>query len=119
MRQMRWAKLNERVVLGFLTDVDKSRKCESIVPDRHVESTNSKGGTENMKSKTVAAGVGNMEHETAESEQIQHELVEGPSREEIRHRAYELHLERGCIHGWDQDDWLQAERELLEKYQAS
>jgi hypothetical protein len=72
-----------------------------------------------MKSKTVAAGMGNMEHETAESEQIQPELVEGPSREEIRHRAYELHLERGRIHGWDQDDWLQAERELMEKYPAS
>ena len=72
-----------------------------------------------MKSKTVAAGVETMEHETAESEQIQHKLVEGPRREEIRRRAYELHLERGCIHGRDQDDWFQAERELSEKYQAS
>ena len=70
-----------------------------------------------MKSKTVAAGMENMEHEAPESE-LQHGLVEGPSREEIRHRAYELHLERGCIHGCDQDDWLQAERELLERYRS-
>lgn len=47
-----------------------------------------------MKSKTVAEGIEKMEHERAESEQSQHEFVEGPSREEIRHRAYELHLER-------------------------
>ena len=71
-----------------------------------------------MKSKAVAASMENIEHSIAESEQTQPELVNGPSLEEIQHRAYEIYLERGCVHGWDQDDWLQAERELLEKYQA-
>jgi Protein of unknown function (DUF2934) len=33
--------------------------------------------------------------------------------EEIGLRAYEIFLQRGSIHGWDLDDWLQAERELL------
>jgi len=41
------------------------------------------------------------------------ELYE-PAREEIERRAYELYLERGEIPGFDQDDWLQAERELKE-----
>ena len=27
-------------------------------------------------------------------------------------RAYDLYLARGCAHGRDVDDWLQAEREL-------
>jgi len=27
-------------------------------------------------------------------------------------------IERDCVHGRDQDDWLQAERELVEKYHA-
>jgi hypothetical protein len=71
-----------------------------------------------MKSKAVAASMENAGHEIAESGQTQPELAGGPSLEEIRHRAYEIHLERGCVHGCDQDDWLQAERELLEKYQA-
>jgi hypothetical protein len=31
---------------------------------------------------------------------------------EIAHRAFELYCERGCQHGHDLDDWLQAEREL-------
>ena len=35
-----------------------------------------------------------------------------PSREEIRLRAYEIHLERGGLPGNELDDWLQAEREL-------
>lgn len=39
-------------------------------------------------------------------------LAEGPSREQIAHRAYELFLARGSEHGHDQEDWLQAEREL-------
>jgi len=34
-------------------------------------------------------------------------------REEIALRAYHIFLQRGSIHGWDVDDWLAAERELL------
>ena len=36
-------------------------------------------------------------------------------RAEIARRAYELYLERGCVAGEDLDDWLKAEREVLEK----
>ena len=43
----------------------------------------------------------------------------GPSLAEIRERAFEIHIERGGIHGCDLDDWLQAERELQEKYNKS
>lgn len=31
-------------------------------------------------------------------------------------RAYQLFVERGCTHGFDLEDWLQAEREMLFKY---
>jgi hypothetical protein len=34
------------------------------------------------------------------------------SVEEIRVRAYEIHLEHGDLPGSELDDWLQAEREL-------
>ena len=40
-----------------------------------------------------------------------------PSLAEIRQRAFEIHIERGGIHGCDLDDWLQAERELQGKVQ--
>ena len=43
----------------------------------------------------------------------------GPSLAEIRERAFEIHIERGGIHGCDLDDWLQAQRELQEKYNKS
>jgi hypothetical protein len=39
-----------------------------------------------------------------------------PTPEEIRQRAYEIHIERGGFYGCDMDDLLQAERELQEKY---
>jgi hypothetical protein len=42
-----------------------------------------------------------------------------PTPEEIRRRAFEIHIERGGIHGCDLDDWMQAEHELQEKYSAS
>jgi hypothetical protein len=35
---------------------------------------------------------------------------------EIRQRAFEIHIERGGIHGCDLEDWLQAEREFREKH---
>jgi len=35
--------------------------------------------------------------------------------EEIELRAYQLYEERGGAHGQDVEDWLQAERELVEK----
>jgi hypothetical protein len=38
--------------------------------------------------------------------------TEGPSREEIAQRAYELYLARGGADGSEQEDWLHAEREL-------
>jgi hypothetical protein len=43
----------------------------------------------------------------------------GTTLAEIRQRAFEIHIERGGIHGCDLDDWLQAERELREKYNKS
>ena len=48
------------------------------------------------------------------------EIVEEarPTLAEIRERAFEIHIEGGGIHGCDLDDWLQAERELQEKYKG-
>jgi hypothetical protein len=43
-----------------------------------------------------------------ESERLPH-LV---SEQEIRERAYEIYLQRGAQAGHEQEDWLQAEREL-------
>ena len=37
----------------------------------------------------------------------------------IRHRAYELYLQRGMAHGHDVDDWLQAEAEFVHGHSTS
>jgi hypothetical protein len=37
-------------------------------------------------------------------------------RDKIAVRAYGYFLERGGADGWDLDDWLQAERELLDEF---
>jgi hypothetical protein len=37
-----------------------------------------------------------------------------PTIEQIRLRAYELYLSRGATHGNEVEDWLNAERELME-----
>lgn len=37
-----------------------------------------------------------------------------PTYEQIAARAYQIYLERGCQHGHDSDDWLQAEYELMQ-----
>ncbi|MGA2354119.1 MAG: DUF2934 domain-containing protein [Terriglobales bacterium] len=33
--------------------------------------------------------------------------------EQVRRRAYELYVERGSVDGFEVEDWLQAEAELL------
>lgn len=43
-------------------------------------------------------------------------ITDGPTPEEIRQRAFEIHIERGGLYGCDLDDWLQAERELQQKH---
>ncbi len=40
------------------------------------------------------------------------EKLPAPAREEIARRAYAIFRARGGTHGYDIDDWLQAEREL-------
>jgi hypothetical protein len=37
----------------------------------------------------------------------------GSLREMIEHRAYELFIKRGGVHGYHMEDWMQAEREVL------
>jgi hypothetical protein len=37
--------------------------------------------------------------------------------EQIRQRAYQLYEERGCQHGFEQEDWARAEAEIRDKYQ--
>ena len=71
-----------------------------------------------MKSQNLAANDHNMTTSTRPDEPAETDK-NGPSFAEIRQRALEIHLERG---GDDSDlenylgDWLQAERELREKY---
>jgi hypothetical protein len=36
-------------------------------------------------------------------------------QKEIAQRAYDLYETRGRVHGYDVDDWLQAEWELIEE----
>ncbi len=36
-----------------------------------------------------------------------------PTHEEIAKRSYELYLQRGAVDGFHEQDWLQAEAELL------
>ena len=42
-------------------------------------------------------------------------MINGPSEEQIRARAFELYLERGRQPGHELDDWLRAEFELTHR----
>jgi hypothetical protein len=45
------------------------------------------------------------------------QMAEGhPTREEIKLRAHQIYIERGGGDEHEVEDWLQAERELVEKY---
>jgi hypothetical protein len=42
-----------------------------------------------------------------------------PNEAAISARAFELYLQRGCVPGYELDDWLQAEAELVAQAVAS
>jgi hypothetical protein len=71
-----------------------------------------------MKSRNLTQDAQNMPR-GVQPEVLEERVNNGPSPTEIRQRAFEIHIERGGIHGCDLDDWMQAERELLEKYTKS
>jgi hypothetical protein len=52
--------------------------------------------------------------EKSSSESQPQTASEAPTREEIELRAYQIYAERDGAHGQDVEDWLQAERELVE-----
>jgi len=72
-----------------------------------------------MKSRKEAVTRHMQEPEALASGEAPFTLPSGPRHEEIEQRAYQIHLERGGIHGQDLEDWLQAEEELKAKYRAS
>jgi hypothetical protein len=66
----------------------------------------------NIKAKNLAVGPGNASTSESNSDALAKQVTRTPTAEEIQLRAYEMYVERGRIHGFDTDDWLQAEREL-------
>jgi hypothetical protein len=38
------------------------------------------------------------------------------SIEAVAARAYQLYVERGCIHGHDVEDWIEAEKQIRSEY---
>jgi hypothetical protein len=69
-----------------------------------------------MKSQSLIANPWNKPRSVVPPEVSEEGQKNGPSPAEIRQRAFEIHIERGGIHGCDLDDWLEAERELQQKY---
>ena len=70
--------------------------------------------SQNLKTNAHGARTGILQSDFAEERG-----KNGPTPAEIRERAFEIHIECGGIHGCDLDDWMQAERELQEKYNKS
>jgi hypothetical protein len=72
---------------------------------------------------TAKSGYESSEHANKSSGGLPEEIGNnGPSLAEIRQRAFEIHIERGdhvCDLDNYLDEWLQAERELKEKYSTS
>ena len=69
-----------------------------------------------MKSQNLITNPWNTPRSVAPPEVSEEGQKSGASPAEIRKRAFEIHVERGGIHGCDLNDWLEAERELQQKY---
>jgi hypothetical protein len=72
-----------------------------------------------MKSQNLKTNAHDVATDILQSDSAEAGSKNGPTPAEIRQRAFEIHIEHGGIHGCDLDDYLQAERELQEKYNQS
>ena len=73
---------------------------------------NVKGEERNMKAKNLAADPGKASTSELNADVRAKQVTRTLAAEAIQLRAYEIYVERGGIHGFDTDDWLQAELEL-------
>jgi len=57
----------------------------------------------------------------AESQPGEEQPIPAPHvpHEKIAERAYLKFLARGCVHGFHEQDWFEAERELIEEARAA
>jgi len=69
-----------------------------------------------MKSQNLVTNPWNTRESVVPAELSEEGRKNGPSPAEIRRRAFEIHIERGGIHGCDLNDWLEVESELQQKY---
>ena len=69
-------------------------------------------GEETMKSRNLITDPWNTRGSVVPPEVPEERQKNGPSPAEIRKRAFEIHVERGGIHGCDLNGWLEAEGEL-------
>jgi hypothetical protein len=53
------------------------------------------------------------DHESRKHHEIVRQVLQRSIQEQIRDRAYELYLHRGCRDGYALQDWLDAELEML------
>jgi hypothetical protein len=79
-------------------------------------------GEKNMKAQNLATNAQNTRPSCFRSDVPEERGKNVPTLDEIHRRVLEIHVERGG-HGYDLDEyleeWLQAERELREKYNRS
>ncbi len=71
-----------------------------------------------MKAQNLATNAQNTRPSRFRSDVREERGKNVPTLDEIRRRALEIHIERGG-HGYDLDEWRQAQRELQEKYNRS
>ena len=77
----------------------------------------------NLKSQAAAAGAAGQSFAAPETRKFELHRAEGRRNvvpinveDEIRKRAYEIFKQRGQAPGSEADDWLAAEREVMQRY---
>jgi Protein of unknown function (DUF2934) len=104
------------VEVSFATGPDFPHRVRGLKSGPVVVKRNPLEGEKTVGSQDLKTNTQNTPRIIFRSDVLEEKGQNGPTSAEIRQRAFEIHLERGGVHGCELDDWLQAERELQEKY---
>jgi hypothetical protein len=86
-------------------------------PGRTRNSTSSRKTAAQKASTVTPINQGGLPSHEGNPKQSQPRATEPAILDQIRRRAYELFEERGRLEGFDQEDWVRAETEILAKFQ--
>jgi hypothetical protein len=88
-------------------------------PEKELQEMSSKAGTKKARTAQPPTPIDSAKPPVSATKSVNAVGIPQDAIDQVRRRAYELYEQRGCQHGFHEQDWIQAETEILSRSRAS